>query len=291
MLDLPSELEAFAVADWIELSSFIEYPRLISRIAIENHLEAESDESELIAANAFKVIRHRKSLSQKYPFELTSHQIKATGKITERLEYGFPLMLSCHNFYSDTKIANWSEIGDLFELYCTSSVSQLLGRAALIGNAFGGLSGNFDGCLKQVCELMNERKGPKHEKADDFQDAGVDIIAWKNFDKRKGQIVFLIQCASGQNWRKKGGDISSKLWHELVFWTVSPIKILAFPYAFDFNSPQAQKDWHFYAYDSGLLMDRMRLSNFCASKSAIDLSPLCGWMIRHLAVLQSHSAE
>jgi len=288
MIEMPFEPDAVIGADWLELSCFLDYPTPISKIAVEGYFDLEFAEPELLSSDIFRHIEWRKAMSPNYPFYVSDAAIHSKSGVYSAMEYLFPLLLSTHDFYQETRILNWSQVGDLFELFCTASMTQLVGNAVLIGNKFGGFSRRFDKCLEEMCNVINERKGPPHPKANDFQDAGVDIVAWRKFDKRKGQIVLLVQCASGMNWRKKGGDIKPKLWNELVFWTVDPIKALTFPYAFDFDSPEAEEDWSFYAYDSGLLFDRLRLSNFKMSECKLNLDPIREWAKKQMGALKSH---
>ena len=286
MIDLPFEPDPITGADWLELACLLNYPTPISKITIDSEFESETTDPEILSSDIFRHIEWRATISPNYPFHVSDATIYAKSGALDVLEYLFPLLLSTHDFFQETKISNWKYVGNLFELFCTASIRQLIGNAILIGNALGGFPSQFDKCLEEACKIMNERKGPTHKKAKDFQDAGVDIIAWKTFDNRKGQIVLLVQCASGSNWRKKGGDIKRDLWSELVFWTVKPpIKVLTFPYAFDFGSPETEDEWVFYAYESGLLLDRLRLSNFEMSKSNLNLNPIREWSKKQMEVL------
>jgi hypothetical protein len=288
LIDLLFEPDPVSGADWLELSCFLNYPSPITKAAVVGYLEGRFEEAEILASDIFRHIEWRGTISPNYPFYISNSSIFSRADMSHSMEYLFPLLLSTHNFYRETKIADWSHVGDLFELFCTASINQLFGNAVLIGNTFGGFPTDFDNTLEQVCKIVNERKGPPHPKAKDFQDAGVDIIAWKAFDKRKGQIVLLVQCASGSNWRKKGGDIKPRLWNQLVFWTIEPVKVLTFPYAFDFDSPEAQEEWSFYAYDSGLLLDRLRLTNFKMEKSALNLNPVVEWSKNQIDLIATH---
>jgi hypothetical protein len=244
MIQLNIEPDANNGTDWIELSSIIEYPKIISKYTVEEYLSSlHVDDAEILTANIFKNIEWRSTVCKKYPFNLTDDAIKANKDVIDCIEYSFPLLLSTNNFFSDTKITDWDNVGNLFELYCAASLEQLLGDSLLIGNSLGKLPVSFDDCLRKVCSIINEVKGPKHEKANDFNDAGVDVISYRNIDSRKGKIIVLLQCASGKNWRKKGSDIKIRLWEQLVFWTAAPNKALAFPFAYDFDSPLAETDW------------------------------------------------
>lgn len=289
MLELSFEPDAVNGADWLELCCFIDYPARISKPVIDSYFERlHYKGTELMATDILKHVKWRQLTLPSYPFSIKQYTIRSKCKAKDALEYLFPLLLSTHDFFSETKITDWSYIGNLFELYCTASMDQLIGNALLIGNRFGRFSSDFDTCLAEACRIINEIKGPPHAKAKDFQDAGVDIISWRNFDQRKGQIAVLVQCASGKKWRKKGGDIKLKLWGQLVFWAVDPIKALAFPYAYDFDSPSAADDWIYYAYDAGLLLDRLRLARFDLSECKIDYSPIVEWSANQIDKIKTY---
>jgi len=291
LLELAEEPDATRGADWLELSCFQCFPQSISKSMIEHYFERlHFDDYELVASDIFQHIEWRSRLCKNYPFNYDNGTLEAVSSFQDSIEYSFPLLLSTHDMFSTTTITNWSVVGDLFELFCAASLQVQIGASVLIGNPLGGFSATFDECLHQVSKILNERKGPKHPKASQFQDAGVDIIAWRNFDSRKGQVVFLTQCASGKNWRKKGGDIVPRLWNQLMFWTVEPVKILTFPYSYDFDSPQAEIDWFFYAYDSGLLFDRLRISNFNFVESKYDFELIKKWMKIQETILSNYES-
>ena len=292
MIELSFEPNAVKGADWLELCCLLDYPAPISKSVIDSYFERLGFKgTELLVTDIFKHIEWRRSIAPNYPFYIKQYTMYSKYEVTDTLEYLFPLLLSIHDFYSETRISDWSYVGDLFELFCTASIDQLIGNAVLIGNKYGGFPSDFDDCLTEACRIINERKGPPHPKAKDFQDAGVDIIAWRKIDQRKGQIVLLVQCASGKNWRKKGGDIKRRLWNQLVFWAVEPIKALTFPFAFDFDSPRAAVEWIYCAYDAGLLLDRLRLAQFELSKSNIDCDPILKWSIDQICKIKTYQFE
>jgi hypothetical protein len=296
MIEYPDEASSpIDGADWLELCCFLEYPNEITKNMVNACLRSK-DDYELFSSDIFRHIEWRKSISQNYPFVLSDAAVRSSTAPYETQEYLFPLLLATHDFYDDTKITNWSPVGDLFELFCTASITKLVGNAVLIGNTLGQFPAAraLDAVLVQVCTLMNERKGLPHPMAATFQDAGVDIIGWKKLDKRKGQIVLLVQCASGKNWRKKGGDIKPRLWNELVLWTVEPIKVLTFPFAFDFDNPQEEEMWRFYSYDSGILLDRLRLINFKFAEfqpQVLNLEPINVWLRNQFEMLRRYEIE
>lgn len=306
MIELNFEPDSIEGTDWLELSCFLNYPDPIPKTVITDYLDKvyvqpenedlkktdlEEYKADIESATIFKQMRWRKTILPTYPFLIDEEEVRSKSGALDILEYSFPLLLSTHYFYPETMITNWSFIGDLFELFCTVSISKIFGDSVLIGNSLGGLPSDFDACLEEVCKKINEKKGPSNPLAEDFQDAGVDVIGWRTFDQRKGQIVALVQCASGKNWTKKGGDIVPKLWGQLVFWTVDPIKALAFPFAYDFDKTKKELKWTHYALDSGLLLDRLRLANCSFSDSSVDLDPIVKWVKSQIGLIASHKIE
>ena len=87
---------------------------------------------------------------------------------------------------------------------------------------------------------------------------------------------------------EKRKDTTLRLWNHLVHWTVEPIKALTFPYAYDFDSPEAEIDWIFYAYDGVLLLDRLRLAAFKISKYGKETDLIVKWTADQIKKIIPH---
>jgi hypothetical protein len=89
-----------------------------------------------------------------------------------------------------------------------------------------------------------------------YKDRGVDVVAWKPFsEKRSSQIVVLLQCASGKDWRSKTRDLPLRSWEQYIHWSNNPIKAFAVPCVI------SSRDWHDVSKEGGILFDRIRITN------------------------------
>jgi hypothetical protein len=111
----------------------------------------------------------------------------------------------------------------------------------------------------------------------------VDVIGWKKIDARPGKIVFLVQCAAGENWETKE-DIPFNSWHEWILFATKPLEVLAFPSIY-FAQNQYEEAWRFRSQGK-LLMDRLRLANIDSRNLPDNLrAQLDGWCGDQLAKL------
>ena len=86
----------------------------------------------------------------------------------------------------------------------------------------------------------------------------MDVVAWKPFlekSRRPSQVVILLQCAAGQGWRNKTGDLPLHAWEQYIHWSCNPIKAFAVPYVIP------KRDWHDVSKEGGILFDRIRIVN------------------------------
>jgi hypothetical protein len=92
----------------------------------------------------------------------------------------------------------------------------------------------------------------------DFERAneeGLDLVGYQPFpDKRRGVPAFLVQCASGENWKKKVATPSIDLWRDFIAFSAVPNRCFCFPVALN------EDDLRVYCRRSkGLFIDRYRL--------------------------------
>ncbi len=95
-----------------------------------------------------------------------------------------------------------------------------------------------------------------------YKDRGVDIISWKPFpepdfdSRRSGQLVVLLQCAAGHDWRNKTRELPYASWTQYVHWATDPMR------AFAVACFIGEDAWHDVAREvDGLVFDRVRLIN------------------------------
>lgn len=110
-------------------------------------------------------------------------------------------------------------------------------------------------------EDLSERLDPKSK------DIGLDVAARLSFgDDEPGTATFLIQCATGKNWKAKTGEPSITEWRDLLRWNSLLIRAVAVPWRLE---PPDDYLRTFRRFDSAIVLDRLRL----LAANAEDLLP------------------
>ena len=87
------------------------------------------------------------------------------------------------------------------------------------------------------------------------KDAGLDLLCYRPFpDNRAGFPVYLMQCASGQNWTQKVKEPDIDFWNKLIEFVVRPQRAFAIPFALSDGDFRRQ-----CVRVQGLFLDRYRL--------------------------------
>ena len=95
----------------------------------------------------------------------------------------------------------------------------------------------------------------------------MDIVCWRPFsDKREALPVYLLQCASGKNWRQKVHTPNATLWQMLLDSAVQPSTGIAAPFVID------KKEMKRAALEGQItILDRLRMLS-AASIAEVTLS-------------------
>lgn len=94
-------------------------------------------------------------------------------------------------------------------------------------------------------------------------DRGLDVAVRLSFgDDGPGTVVFLVQCATGKNWKVKRGEPSIAEWQDIFQWNAGLIRAIAVPWRLEAPSEYAQNFRHF----DSIILDRMRLVCGCPDR-------------------------
>ena len=174
--------------------------------------DEDLDQSEPLAEAAFSEIDDRILSCGKdanhYPFELSSHSLKALQN-AERHTYTFLALLSWLGKDAGPRGMNGDK---LFEEVCARAAATYLGgphhqvKWYLFGFPRRVQPKGFRAALDKLCEELGEGRGhhtarPRlpHEK-----DAKLDVVVWRDFhDRRQGKLITFGQCATGADWVDK----------------------------------------------------------------------------------------
>jgi hypothetical protein len=212
-------------ADWAELSCLLRDRPNLSGPEISQFLNREigEEDAEKIVENIKgQVAWRRRQMQNGYPFDLSEGNLYRRAEWRDFLPYTFMLLLDTHSYYEKTKIRRWNQIAKLFERLVTQSMRLHLGNAINIGSPRIPTEApiSFQKCIAHICRVVNERKG-QPSRIHWHKDGGVDVIGWKKLDERPGKVVFLVQCAAGENWKTKQ-SVPLKSWSEWIFFATQP---------------------------------------------------------------------
>ncbi|MHA1676848.1 MAG: hypothetical protein ACTSU6_06690 [Candidatus Njordarchaeales archaeon] len=264
------------ISDWLELSClFDDIDDSISRSELYSYFDEkdivdEDDIDETIDA-IYAEIKYRQYVANNlYPFKIENNCIVRKIVWVDNLAYAFMLLLSTHSLYEVTEIprGGWYSPSKLFEKIVTSSLRADFNRAINIGSPRArGHIRKFPNCVRYLVEVTNEPIGPSLGATGREQDESADIIAWKRYDNRSGQVIILVQCASGEEKVTKRKELRVRAWRDVINFTVDPLLGYAIPHIITDNS-----EWFDISYDGGIIYDRLRIisllpEKFCSNKT------------------------
>ena len=243
-----------------EIKSSVLQQEIIYELGEEDFSEEEEETASRITADAVLEIHRRHSiLGDKYPFEFDG-TILATSENSVTTPYVFQLLLSTFG------IAGGRKGPILFESLVTESLGGYLkgGRAIRFGwpNRAPVPTHPVEAVDYLARELLETRRSEGRIKASD-KDLGLDSVAWKPFqDLRKGHVILFCQCATGNNWRSKIGDLSLNRWQKLISFTTKPILLFAVPWVLEDDDRAWIEEFGF------AIFDRVRATSLLGSSLA-----------------------
>lgn len=252
-LDIPDPSDEKCVADWIELSVALDREP-ISKAAIINKISgASGDEpSDAFISFLWDELDYRMVLyGDSPPFVVQGMEIVPNLQWEDSPEYIMCLILSLTGNPS-----NPTPTGKLFERISMEAAKNYLNGCAIV---FGHPDPHT---VANVCVMTHE--GFKTELPAVYNDRGVDVIAWKPFnDKRGNQIIVLMQCAGGHNWTTKTGDVVARAWTE-KYMTFGCYPVRGFSTAVIISNKEQFEEVSFEAH---LLFDRTRIYQNVVNKA------------------------
>ncbi len=283
MIQLPDPDSARRVADWIELNVSVSGERL-SKAEVSSAIEsaAGTEPAEWFISDVWRELEYRHRLYRNPTFKVGERTIEPQTDVVASVEYLACLILSLFGVRGTTR-----DPGKLFERITRKAVEGYLsGNAFVFGwpnppePELGDEESQIKRKIRQVAEDLGERfiESP----APRFNDRGVDVIGWIPFLKgRSSQLVLLIQCYAGQDWK---GKLAVPLvsWCQYIHWGVNPIIGFAVPRVIP------ERDWHEGSTDKGMLFDRPRIVNLIPTDTYDPAlaEELNTWVQEQLAELQ-----
>ena len=237
------------VADWVELYVAVS-DEPASKDMISSSIEGSSmaEPTEEFISGVVDELRERQSLyGSSAPFEVRDSVVYPTLSWTSYPEYMACLIFALEG-NPNSDVLSSAEAGKLFERLCLEPIENYFGGSALL---YGfPTTVELDAVVRKT---MGERF--IHHPPSNRKDRNLDMIVWKPFDdERSSQLIALIQCAAGNNWKLKLKELNLDAWCKYVHWAARPLKGFAIPTVI-----ASEDDMHEHSTDAGILFDRARL--------------------------------
>jgi hypothetical protein len=261
MIKIPDTTSIYLIADWIELY-IATTKELVSKAKMGSLLESASGEesSEHLISDIWCELKIRQNLYDSPPFIIDKLVVEPTEVIDSEVTYIACLLMALYGPSNSKR-----NIAKLFErLSCLAIEQYLNGKGIVFGwPVEQGKITSIGERIIQVASRLNERHVESPRET--YKDRGVDVVAWKPFsESRTSQVVVLLQCASGKDWRNKTRDLPLDAWEQYIHWSNNPIKAFAVPCVIP------SRDWHDVSKEGGILFDRIRITNLIGELESKD---------------------
>ncbi|MCX5814681.1 MAG: hypothetical protein NTX75_00360 [Proteobacteria bacterium] len=283
MIEIRDPSSETDVADWIELTISLTEEGL-SKSSVASMLEQASGEepAEVFLTSVWRELNYRHKLYSPPFFTIEDHTVQPLPGAGSRSEYIACLLLSLFGVQGGSQLP-----AKLFERLTSEAIGRYLsGQTLVFGWPFDSIDNDATDEESQIKRKVKELSSRLCEKfceapAPRFKDRGMDVVGWIPFgESRSGQVVILLQCAAGHNWRDKH-PVPVDAWNQYVHWANNPVKAYAVPCVI------TERDWHDQSKDKGILFDRIRILNLLSGglkdKNLID--ELQSWVSEQLSEL------
>jgi hypothetical protein len=212
------------VTDWVEASvlfvdDFVSKSD-VADILVENTIYRDQDFAREFIENIWYVLRRReRDLGASAPFRVSGERIQRSLHWKDVAAHAFCLVVTLRPHLSKWNKAldgKYGEQGGLFEQLTAESLTQLGWDVYRTGWNELNDKNDFERVVSDISDRIFDPSTPQniHKNAND---TGLDLVCHLTFsDGRGGHPVFLVQCASGQNWEKKLRTPSLSIWRRLI---------------------------------------------------------------------------
>jgi hypothetical protein len=212
-----------------------------------------------------EIQRRIELLADRYPFKIEGNSLIYTGPSRTRM-YEFCLAVSLQKNLSS---APFNRLPAAFEEVAECCMRRFLGSGA------GGLRTGYSSSdrthrkLKEWVDELAVQTGewqwqpaehlPLDPPLKNLKDGGVDFVTWKRvFDRRRGMLMFVGQCACGDGWEDKFHEIDADFVN-ITQWVRYPslvkmTRVFATPH--HISNPHTFEN---ATRKAGLILDRVRL--------------------------------
>lgn len=257
------------LCDWIEGSILFDETEEkfsvmdIVDVLISENIYDEQNFAEEIVVDAWGELKRRVNcIDSAVPFSVIYPTVKRTGTWEDAPAHSFCVLLSLAQCYRAWWVGisrgDYREQGELFELLTQESLETQFSDWCIRRTGwYRTQPTDLREMVNRIADWLGEDVGDDINTwaGSEGKDMGLDLLCYRPFpDNRAGFPVYLMQCASGQNWIEKVYQPDINLWQKLVNFVVRPQKAFAIPFALSDDDFKKQ-----CVLVQGLLLDRCRL--------------------------------
>ena len=257
------------LCDWIEGSILFdenegEFSVMdVVDVLIDEDIYEKQDFAQDIVNDAWNELERRLNwVGQGTPFLFEHSRVKRTVSWQDTPAHSFCVLLSlaqCYTRWSRcVSDGDYNTQGEIFELLTQESLKKQFSDWQIKRTSWSSTQPTrLLEVVNQIADCLGETTGndiSTWAKSKD-KDAGLDLLCYRPFpDNRSGFPVYLMQCASGQNWKEKVSEPNIDWWQQLIKFVVRPKKAFAIPFALSDDDFRRQ-----CVRVQGLFLDRYRL--------------------------------
>lgn len=253
------------LSDWIEATIHFD-EKVVSKeefvdILLEESICDEQDMAYRIVTDAWIELRRRQEiLGKSSSFNVTRDRVVRKRAWQQVPAHSACLLMSFaiwNKVWAKQCKPNYNIQGELFEDIAKESIRLLFENWLVFKTGWSSKKKlSFTNMVNQISKILGETPGnSKRWTKGSEKDAELDILFYRSFnDGRAGLPVFLLQCASGENWKDKLHTPDLILWGKLIDFTMTPVRAFAIPFVIPSD------DFHFHCSKvDGPMLDRYRL--------------------------------
>lgn len=268
-VELPVDFDSHTLAEYIEARLLLGEDDFLSVAEVRGEFSSGRKPSDLHLEDALgEIDRRSRDFGALYPFELTDRGVHIERSDSNRL-YACLFLLSLRGTPLRAS-GEYNRSDEVFDEIVRVAFRNHLGsgsEAVVFGAPpRAGRPSRFSLAVAWVADRLGlEMRSTSISDA--YQDAGVDVIAWRSFpDRRNAFPIILVQNTVEFEYRNKPRDVRPSQWRDWISIGAQPRVGFAIPFAIPPGDPR----WDHINLDVELIMDRGRLMHELSVETPTD---------------------
>lgn len=236
-----------AICDWIEGNVLFESETVSIEDAedavdqlIDNEVYDEQDFARERLVDAWDELgRRERWMGSGSSINVVGQRVMPHRTWRESPAHSFCLALAYAKWYPDWATqfgSTYTTQGDLFEALTKESLEIMFPQWVIHRTGWTYANAvTINDVVEDVETRLSEEIGQVEVWTDEkAKEAGLDILCYRSYeDGHVGAPVYLVQCASGNDWKEKLRTPDLKIWKRIVRFVAEPKKAFAMPFAID----------------------------------------------------------